>query len=327
MAQGDEPKGEPKYMSEFQESANTNTTGTPRWVGLAVVVLGGISLLGLGVGLSALNQARSVEQSTQATVKQANEALAQRLAKADEINQQMQSDVKVVTDRLKLTQSELIAARKQNKNATTAVDQKVTSLATSVKAELATKANADDVNKLNGDVTGVKTDLDATKNSIQMARSEMGTLIARNHDEIDQLRRMGQRDYFEFTVQRKGGATKVGTIQIELKDTNTRKNRYTINVLADDNSFEKKDRSVNEPIFFYTGGTQGHQVNRHGIPERTEGRGGSGLGQHSNAWAVSEFCRSYASIPWEHSKIGRIPENPPFFDDVHPGIKIGRKKS
>jgi len=243
-------------MSEFQESANTNTTGTPRWVGLAVAVLGGISLLGLGVGLSALNQARSVEQSTQATVKQANEALAQRLAKADDINQQMQSDVKVVTDRLKLTQSELIAARKQNKNATTAVDQKVTSLATSVKAELATKANADDVNKLNGDVTGVKTDLDATKNSIQMARSEMGTLIARNHDEIDQLRRMGQRDYFEFTVQRKGGATKVGTIQIELKDTNTKKNRYTINVLADDNSFEKKDRSVNEPIFFYTGGTR-----------------------------------------------------------------------
>jgi len=218
--------------------------------------LGGISLLGLGVSWSALNQARSVEQSTQATVKQANEALSQRLAKADDINQQLQSDVRVVTDRLKLTQSELIAARKQNKNATSAVDQKVTSLATSVKAELATKANADDVNKLNGDVTGVKSDLDATKNSIQMARSEMGTLIARNHDEIDQLRRIGQRDYYEFTVQRKAGATKVGAIQIELKDTNTRKNRYTINVLADDNSFEKKDRSVNEPIFFYTGGTR-----------------------------------------------------------------------
>ncbi len=243
-------------MSEFNDSPIAHTTGTPRWVGLAVAVLGGLSLLGLGVGWSALNQARTVEQTTQANVKQANDALSQRLAKSDEINQQLQSDVKVVTDKLKLTQGELIAARKQNKNATSAVDQKVTSLATSVKAELATKANADDVSRLNGDVTGVKTDLDATKNSIQMARSEMGTLIARNHDEIDQLRRMGQRDYFEFTVQRKGGATKVGTIQIQLKDTNTKKNRYTINVLADDNSFEKKDRSVNEPIFFYTGGTR-----------------------------------------------------------------------
>ena len=243
-------------MSEFQDSANTNTSGTPRWVGLAVGLLGGISLLSLGVGWSALNQAKSIEQTTQASVKQSNDALAQRMAKEDEINQQLQSDLKVVTGKLNVTHADLVAARNQNKNATTAVDQKVTSLATSVKAELATKANSDDVNKLNGDVNGVKTDLDATKNSIQMARSEMGTLIARNHDEIDQLRRMGQRDYFEFTVQRKSGATKVGSIQIELKDTNTKKNRYTINVLADDNSFEKKDRSVNEPIFFYTGGNR-----------------------------------------------------------------------
>jgi len=243
-------------MSEFQESFSHTSSGTPRWVGLAVGVLGGISLLSLGVGWTAMNQAKSIEQTTQASVKQANDSLAQRLAKEDEINQQLQSDLKVVTNKLNLTQGELIAARKQDKNATTAVDQKVTNLATSVKAELATKANTDDVNRLNGDVTGVKSDLDATKNSIQMARSEMGTLIARNHDEIDQLRRMGQRDYFEFTVQRKAGATKVGSIQIELKDTNTKKNQYTINVLADDNSFEKKNRSVNEPIFFYTGGTR-----------------------------------------------------------------------
>jgi len=243
-------------MSEYQEPLNHTTSGTPRWVGLAVAVLGGVSLLGLGVGWSALNHANSVEQSTQASVKQANDVLSQRLAKEDEINQALQSDLKVVTDKLNLTQSQLIAARKQNKTATAAVDQKVNGLATSVKAELATKANAEDLNKLNGDVTGVKGDLDATKNSIQMARSEMGTLIARNHDEIDQLRRMGQRDYFEFTVTRKGGSQKVGTIQVQLKDTNTKKNQFTMNVLADDKSFEKKNRSVNEPIFFYTGGTR-----------------------------------------------------------------------
>jgi small-conductance mechanosensitive channel len=245
-----------KFMSDFHDSAIAHSTGTPRWVGLAVGVLGGISLLGLGVGWSALNQAKGIEQTTQASLKQSNDALTQRLAKEDEINQQLQSDLKVVTDKLKVTHADLVAARTQNKNATVAVDQKVNNLATSVKAELATKASTEDINKINGDMTGVKGDLDATKNSIQMARSEMGTLIARNHDEIDQLRRMGQRDYFEFTVQRKGHATKVGSIQIELKDTNTRKNRYTINVLADDNSFEKKDRSVNEPIFFYTGGNR-----------------------------------------------------------------------
>lgn len=242
-------------MSEFQEFSHTTTSGTPRWVGLAVAVLVGLSLLGLGVGWSALNQAKNLEQTTLAA-KQASDALSQRLAREDEINQQLQSDLKVIADKLNVTQGELLNARKQNKTATHAVDQKVDNLATSMKAELATKASSDDVTKLSGDVSGVKGDLDATKNSIQMARSEMGTLIARNHDEIDQLRRIGQRDYFEFTVQRKGGATKVGGIQLVLKDTNPKKNQYTINVLADDNSFEKKNRSVNEPIFFYTGGSR-----------------------------------------------------------------------
>src|SRR5580692_170008 len=247
------------FMSDFQEpiyqTGGHTQAGAPRWVGLAVAVLGGVSVLGLGVGLSALNHVNNIQQSTEAAVKQSTEALSQRLAKDDEINQQLQSDLKVVTDKLNLTQTQLVAARKQTKATTVAVDKKLNGLESSVNSQLAAKANTDDVNKLNGDVNGVKSDLDATKNSIQMARSEMGTLIARNHDEIDQLRRMGQRDYFEFTVTRKSGAERVGSIMVELKDTNTKKNQYTINVLADDKSFEKKNRSVNEPIFFYTGGS------------------------------------------------------------------------
>jgi hypothetical protein len=189
-------------------------------------------------------------------VKQSSDAIQQRLAKEEEINQQLQSDLKVVTDKLNLTQTQLVSARKANKATTVEVDKKLNGLESSVNTQLATKANVDDVNKLNGDVSGVRTDLDATNNSIQMARSEMGTLIARNHDEIDQLRRMGQRDYYEFTVTRKSGAERVGSIMVELKDINTKKNQYTINVLADDKSFEKKNRSVNEPIFFYTGGSK-----------------------------------------------------------------------
>ena len=243
-------------MSEYQETNIHSTSGTPRWVGLAVAVLGGVSLLGLGVGVSALSHANSVETSTQASLKQQNDALAQRLAKDDEINQQLQSDLKVVTDKLNVTQADLIAARKQHKSAVVTYDKKLNAFGQEVNQKLAGKANAEDVAKLGTDVNGVRTDLDATNNSLQMAKSEMGTLIARNHDEIDQLRRMGQRDYFEFTVSRKGGAQHVGSVQVELKDTNTKKNQYTINVLADDKSFEKKNRSVNEPIFFYTGGTR-----------------------------------------------------------------------
>jgi hypothetical protein len=247
-------------MSEFQDSSSyatsQSTTGTPRWVGLAVAVLGAVALVGVGLGWSAYSHVSSVEQSTQASLKAQNDALGQRLAKAEDINQQLESDLKVVTDKLNVTQSDLIAARKASRVNSASYDKKLNGFKDDVGKQLATKANNDDVTKLNGDVTGVKSDLDATKNNLQMARSEMGTLIARNHDEIDQLRRMGQRDYFEFTVSRKGGAQKVGSIQVQLKGTNTKKNQYTINVLADDKNFEKKNRSVNEPIFFYTGGTR-----------------------------------------------------------------------
>lgn len=243
-------------MSEYQDSNPTITTATPRWVGLAVAVLGALSLLGLGVGWSAVNHANSLEQSTQAAIKQQNDALSQRLAKTEDVNQQLESDLKVVTDKLNVTQSDLISARKQNKAAAVNYNKKLQELGSNVNQQLATKASSDDVTKLGGDVTGVRTDLDATKSNLEMARSEMGTLIARNHDEIDQLRRMGQRDYFEFTVTRKAGSQKVGSIQVELKDTNLKKNQFTINVLADDKNFEKKNRSVNEPIFFYTGGSR-----------------------------------------------------------------------
>src|SRR6266478_5450495 len=248
---------ETKSMSEYQEPIQVTSAATPRWVGIALVTLAAVSLLGIGIGWSALNHANSVEQTTQTSVRQANDALAQKLAKEDEINQQLQSDLKVVTDKLNVTQSDLVKARKQNRQSSVTIDKKIAGLENSVNTQLAAKASADDVNKLNTDVTGVRSDLDAAKNNLQMARSEMGTLIARNHDEIDQLRHMGTRDYYEFTVNRKAGAQKIGSVvQVELKSTNQKKSQFTINVLADDRTFEKKNRSVNEPIFFYTGGSR-----------------------------------------------------------------------
>src|SRR5258708_17163526 len=113
-------------MSEYrEESIQATTTATPRWVGIAVAALAGVSVLGLGIGWSALSHANNVEQTTQSSVKQANEALAQKLAKEDEINQQLQSDLKVVTDKLNVTQSDLVKARKQNKHPPAALYNKL----------------------------------------------------------------------------------------------------------------------------------------------------------------------------------------------------------
>lgn len=246
-------------MSEDRQDIAVTTEGTPRWLGLAVVGLAAVSLVALGIGWSAVNHSRALEQSAAAEAKATQhnvETITQRLGQAEESNAQVQGQLNVVTDRLKLTQGELASARKQAKQIKEESAKQMAEMETSVRSELATKASTDDVNKLNGDVSGVKSDLDATKNNLQMARGEFGTLIAKNHDEIEELRRLGQRDYFEFTIERKGTRQKVGDLMVELRGTNPKKNQFTLALYVDDTRFEKKNRATNEPIYFYTRGSR-----------------------------------------------------------------------
>src|SRR5258707_1345896 len=95
---------------------------------------------------------------------------------------------------------------------------------------------------------GASSKLDATREDLKMARSEMGTLIARNHDEIDQLRRLGERDYVEFTVAGRGKPEKVGNVTVELRGVNEKHNQFSAAVTIEDKRFEKKNRAMNEPI-------------------------------------------------------------------------------
>jgi chromosome segregation ATPase len=245
-------------MTEFQETNIQSTSATPRWVGLAIAALGGVSLLGLGVGWSALNQTKTVEQSTQAALKQQNDALVQRLSKSEDQNQQLQSDLKVVTDKLNVTQEDLVKARKQTKASVAAYDKKLSGLQSNVDTQLATKASNEDVSKLNGDVSGVKNDLDETKSKLDRATGDMGVmsgLIARNHDDLDELKRKGDRNYYEFTLQKSKTPQHVGPVQMSVNKTDAKKSKYTMTVLADDKSIEKKDKTAGEPVQFYVKGT------------------------------------------------------------------------
>jgi hypothetical protein len=240
------------------DETHNEAPGTPRWVWMAVVVLAAVSVLGLAVGWNATTQARSAEQALAKQNSQARQlgqnvdALSQRLAQAEDVNTQLQNELVAVTDKLKMTQSEISTARRQ----TNQVGDDYAKKLNSVQSQLAGKANADDLKSLNGDVTGVKTDLEATKTSLSSTRTEFGTLIARNHDEIDQLRRMGERDYFEFTLSGKGNRSKVGDLMVELRGTNVKKSQFTVALYVDDMRLEKKNRAVDEPIYFYTRGTR-----------------------------------------------------------------------
>src|SRR6516225_10069066 len=240
-------------MSEFPESDVQTTAAVPRWVGLAIAVLGGVSLIGLGVGVTALNHAKSTDDSIQASLKQQNDMLSQRLSKTDDQNQQLQSDLKVVTGKLNVTQEELDRARKQSKATGAGYNKKFSDINT----QLGTKANVDDLNKVSGDVSGVKNDLDETKGKLDRATGDMGVmsgLIARNHDDLEELRRRGDRNYFEFTINKAKTPQHVGPVAISLNKTDQRKSKYTITVMADDKTIEKKDKTAGEPVQFYLKG-------------------------------------------------------------------------
>ncbi|HTZ98923.1 MAG TPA: hypothetical protein VMB02_01245 [Candidatus Aquilonibacter sp.] len=231
----------------------------PRWIGIAVVILAVVSLAALAVGWTASSRSHDLQQTfaaQTAQAKQTDDILNQRLAKAEDTNAQLQGELSVVTDKMKLTEDELGRARSQTKKIKDQEAQELSELQNNVNGQLATKASVDDVNKLGTDVNGVKTDLDATKNSLNMARGEFGTLIAKNHDEIDELRRLGERDYYEFTIAKKGEREKVGDVMVELRNVNPKKNLYTVAIYADDQRYEKKNRSVNEPIYFFTNGSR-----------------------------------------------------------------------
>jgi hypothetical protein len=231
----------------------------PRWVGIIVVALAVVSLAALGAGWTASTRSKELAQSlaTQSQQEKQNQDLMnQRLAKAEDINAQLQGELSVVTDKMKLTQGELKKARQQATKIKEEDAKELADLQNQTTAQLATKASVDDFNKLGTDVSGVKTDLDATKNNLQMARGEFGTLIAKNHDEIEELRRRGDRDYYEFTIDKKNDRQKVGDLMVELRGVNAKKNLFTVAIFVDDARYEKRNRSANEPVYFFVHGSR-----------------------------------------------------------------------
>jgi chromosome segregation ATPase len=123
-------------------------------------------------------------------------------------------------------------------------------------------AVSSDVSSVKTDVGGVKTDVAQTKTALQNTQAQLQSmkgdlglqsgLIATNHGELEILKHKGDRNYYEFTLH-KGKREPVSTVGLELRKADTKHNRYTLNVYADDKKIEKKDRGLNEPVQFYTG--------------------------------------------------------------------------
>jgi len=181
------------------------------------------------------------------------------------IQRQSAQDLDAVKSELDTTAKRMGAQGGELKRARTMVAQLQDEQRTQtdqLKQELDTKADQQQVGALTQDVSSTKSDLDTTKHNVNtlasdlgMARSEMGTLIARNHDDIEYLRKLGDRDYFEFTLT-KDQQAKVAGVGLTLKKTNTKRYRFNLATLVDDMAVERKDCTVNSPVYFYVNGSK-----------------------------------------------------------------------
>ena len=140
------------------------------------------------------------------------------------------------------------------------VQQQVSSEISEVKSSAST-ANAK-IADVSTDVGGVKTQVSATQAELQKTiadlhstRGDLGVqsgLIATNAQELQALKRLGERTYTEFKLGKTKVPQRVGDITLKLKSVDAKKNRYTVEVMADDKLTEKRDKNVNEPVQFYT---------------------------------------------------------------------------
>ncbi|HEV3207396.1 MAG TPA: hypothetical protein VGZ28_10610 [Terriglobales bacterium] len=113
-----------------------------------------------------------------------------------------------------------------------------------------------DVGGVKTDVASTKADLEATKAKLQSTIGDLGVqsgLIANTRGDLEILKHKGDRNYYEFTLIKGAKAQPISTVGLQLKKTDPKKGKFTLNVTSDDKTIEKKDRNVSEPIQFYSG--------------------------------------------------------------------------
>jgi chromosome segregation ATPase len=236
------------------------TTGTPGWlIGVAVASLL-LSLGALGWAYGLQNHLASTQ--TQLTAAdQRNQALSQKI---EETNDRMRAQGETLGQSVGMTQKQL---EDKSSRLLAAQHQVVVSTTRLAKEQAATSKQVNevqtDVSSVKTDVGGVKTDVASTQADLAQTKTQlnrvvgdagvMSGLIATNHDELEMLKHRGDRNYYEFTLNKGQQPTLVSTIKLQLKKADQKRSKFTLNVNADDKTIEKKDRNLNEPIQFYSG--------------------------------------------------------------------------
>jgi chromosome segregation ATPase len=237
----------------------------PRWI----IILFVLAFAAVGYLVYAGNAARTKLETDLA---QANSKEAILSAQIDQTNSRLadlKAQLEVTTQKLGFTQAELTQARALAQNIRESEkesDAKLAAQIGQVKQDTETKFG-----QVNTDLTGAKTDINTTKQDLEATKAKLTStigdlgvqsgLIARNQEELEQLKRAGERNIYDLHLTRSKKPSHIGPIQVTLTKTDPKRFKYTLMVIADDKTIEKKDKTADEPVQFYVkGATRPYEI-------------------------------------------------------------------
>jgi chromosome segregation ATPase len=241
MSEGEQPN---VYHSEPQSNVG-------KWILIALAVA--------YVGASAFfiydahNKLGRVTQDQTASQKQIAD-LTKRMQSAE-------ADSETLAQQVGMTKKELASRASELQRQQQAASARIAAQAAEEKKDV--NAVAGEVGSVKTDVGGVKTDVAATKASLESTIAQLqhtigdlgvqSGLIANTRGDLEALKHKGDRQYYEFTLLKGAKPQAFSTVALQLKKTDPKRGKYTLNVTADDKTIEKKDRNQSEPVQFYTG--------------------------------------------------------------------------
>jgi hypothetical protein len=201
------------------------------------------------------NELATLAKSQQATVQNLNQQL-------NATNLDLKTSTDALAQRLGMTQQDIQASmatraaqlRRQQRAAEKRLSEQQKSSIGEVTGEVAGVKT--DLGSTQTDLAATKTDLESTKAKLESTIGDLGVqsgLIAHTRNDLEDLKHRGDRNYYEFTLLKGAHATPVSQVSLALKKTDPKRSKFTLNVIADDRTIEKKDRTVAEPMQFYTG--------------------------------------------------------------------------
>ncbi|PYU31517.1 MAG: hypothetical protein DMG28_15050 [Acidobacteria bacterium] len=248
-------------LPESDQSYHDTSASVPRWILVAFIAVFAL----VGYLLYANYSTRTKLEADLARTNERSRVLSAQVDQANARLAEMKGQLDVTSQKLGLTQEELARARsltqtirKEQKTS----DERLVAQIGQVKQESETKIGqvSTELGGAKTDIESTKKDLEATKSRLEHSVGDMGVmsgLIARNREDLEELKRRGERNIFEFDLRKSKTPQKVGPIQLKLQKVDTKRYKYTMVVYADDKTIEKKDKTVNEPVQFYVKGAHG----------------------------------------------------------------------